>query len=46
VSLRAEARGRALAAAKVGGMIHANSTYPAEFIYDNLMIGCYYFKLF
>ena len=24
-------------AAKVGG-IHANSTYPAEFIYDNLMI--------
>ena len=26
-----------LAAAKVGG-IHANSTYPAEFIYDNLMI--------
>ena len=26
-----------LAAAKVGG-IHANKTYPAEFIYDNLMI--------
>ena len=26
-----------LAAAKVGG-IHANSTYPAEFIYDNLVI--------
>jgi GDP-L-fucose synthase len=26
-----------LAAAKVGG-IHANSTYPAEFIYDNLLI--------
>jgi GDP-L-fucose synthase len=26
-----------LAAAKVGG-IHANSTYPAEFIYDNLTI--------
>src|SRR6056297_74761 len=26
-----------LAAAKVGG-IYANSTYPAEFIYDNLMI--------
>jgi GDP-L-fucose synthase len=26
-----------LAAAKVGG-IHANMTYPAEFIYDNLMI--------
>ncbi len=25
------------AAAKVGG-IHANSTYPAEFIYDNLMV--------
>ncbi|MDG2013267.1 MAG: NAD-dependent epimerase/dehydratase family protein, partial [Pirellulaceae bacterium] len=24
------------AAAKVGG-IHANNTYPAEFIYDNLM---------
>ena len=28
-----------LAAAKVGG-IYANSTYPAEFIYDNLMIEC------
>lgn len=28
-----------LAAAKVGG-IHANNTYPAEFIYDNLMIEC------
>jgi GDP-L-fucose synthase len=27
-----------LAAAKVGG-IHANNTYRAEFIYDNLMIG-------
>jgi GDP-L-fucose synthase len=27
-----------VAAAKVGG-IHANSTYPAEFIYENLMIG-------
>jgi GDP-L-fucose synthase len=26
-----------LAAAKVGG-IHANSTYPADFIYDNLMV--------
>ena len=26
-----------LAAAKVGG-IHANNTYPAEFIYDNLMV--------
>ena len=26
-----------LAAAKVGG-IHANNTYPAEFIFDNLMI--------
>ena len=26
-----------LAAAKVGG-IHANSTYPGEFIYQNLMI--------
>jgi GDP-L-fucose synthase len=26
-----------LAAAKVGG-IHANATYPAEFLYDNLMI--------
>ncbi len=28
-----------LAAARVGG-IHANNTYPAEFIYDNLMIQC------
>ena len=28
-----------LAAAKVGGII-ANNTYPAEFIYNNLMIGC------
>ena len=28
-----------LAAAKVGG-IAANSSYPAEFIYDNLMIEC------
>jgi len=28
-----------VAAAKVGG-IHANSTYPADFIYDNLMIEC------
>jgi len=28
-----------VAAAKVGG-IHANNTYPAEFIYDNLMIEC------
>lgn len=27
-----------LAAAKVGG-IHANNTYPAEFIYDNMMIA-------
>lgn len=27
-----------IAAAKVGG-IHANSTYPAEFIYENLMIA-------
>ena len=26
-----------LAAAKVGG-IHANNTYPAEFLYDNLMM--------
>ena len=26
------------AAAKVGG-IHANSTYPAEFIYENLMMA-------
>lgn len=28
-----------LAAAKVGG-IHANSAYPAEFIYENLLIEC------
>ena len=28
-----------LAAAKVGG-IHANNTYPAEFIYENLLIEC------
>jgi len=28
-----------LAAAKVGG-IHANNTYPADFIYENLMIEC------
>ena len=28
-----------IASAKVGG-IHANKTYPAEFIYDNLMIQC------
>ena len=28
-----------LAAAKVGGII-ANNTYPAEFIYENLMIEC------
>lgn len=28
-----------LAAAKVGG-IHANTTFPAEFIYQNLMIEC------
>lgn len=28
-----------LAAAKVGG-IHANHTYPAEFIYENLMMEC------
>jgi GDP-L-fucose synthase len=28
-----------LAAAKVGG-IHANTAYPAEFIYENLMIEC------
>lgn len=27
-----------VAAAKVGG-IHANSTYPADFIYDNLMVA-------
>ncbi len=36
----AEARPQAvfMAAAKVGG-IHANSTYPADFIYDNLIIA-------
>ena len=28
-----------MAAAKVGG-IHANNTYPADFIYDNLMVQC------
>jgi len=28
-----------VAAAKVGG-IHANNTYPADFIYQNLMIEC------
>ena len=28
-----------LAAAKVGG-IHANNTYPAEFIYENMLIEC------
>jgi GDP-L-fucose synthase len=28
-----------LAAAKVGG-IHANRSYPAEFIYENLMVQC------
>ena len=28
-----------LAAAKVGGIL-ANNTYPAEFIYDNLMVQC------
>ncbi|MGN5003004.1 GDP-L-fucose synthase [Aeromonas sp. 82P] len=28
-----------LAAAKVGG-IHANNSYPAEFIYENLMMEC------
>lgn len=28
-----------LAAAKVGG-IHANNTYPAEFIYENLIMQC------
>ena len=28
-----------IAAAKVGG-IHANNTYPAEFLYQNLMIEC------
>ncbi|GMM61922.1 GDP-L-fucose synthase [Novosphingobium pituita] len=31
--------GVVLAAAKVGG-IHANNTYPADFIYENLMIEC------
>lgn len=31
--------GVVLAAAKVGG-IHANNTYPANFIYENLMIEC------
>jgi len=29
-----------LAAAKVGG-IHANNTYPADFIYQNIMIQCH-----
>jgi nucleoside-diphosphate-sugar epimerase len=28
-----------LAAARVGG-IHANNTYPAQFIYENLMVEC------
>ncbi len=28
-----------LAAARVGG-IHANNTYPADFIHDNLVIAC------
>jgi GDP-L-fucose synthase len=28
-----------LAAAKVGG-IHANNTYPADFIYENLLVQC------
>ncbi len=28
-----------VAAAKVGG-IHANNTYPAEFIYENLLVQC------
>src|SRR4051812_24210487 len=28
-----------LAAAKVGG-IHANNSYPAEYIYENLVIEC------
>jgi len=28
-----------MAAAKVGG-IHANNTYPADFIYENLMVEC------
>ncbi|MCZ3203672.1 NAD-dependent epimerase/dehydratase family protein, partial [Acinetobacter baumannii] len=31
--------GVVLAAAKVGG-IYANNTYPADFIYENLMIEC------
>lgn len=31
--------GVVLAAAKVGG-IHANNAYPADFIYENLMIEC------
>jgi nucleoside-diphosphate-sugar epimerase len=31
--------GVVLAAAKVGG-IYANNTYPAEFIYENLMVEC------
>jgi len=40
-SFMAEARPDAviMAAAKVGG-IHANNSYPAEFIYENLMIQC------
>ncbi len=29
-----------ISAAKVGG-IHANSTYPADFLYDNLVIECH-----
>jgi nucleoside-diphosphate-sugar epimerase len=38
--LRAEKPDRILvAAAKVGG-IHANNTYPADFIFENLMIEC------
>ncbi|MGK2915053.1 MAG: NAD-dependent epimerase/dehydratase family protein, partial [Porticoccaceae bacterium] len=28
-----------VAAAKVGG-IHANDTYPADFLYQNLMVEC------
>lgn len=28
-----------MAAAKVGG-IHANNTYPAQFIYENMMMEC------
>lgn len=35
----AQVDGVVLAAAKVGG-IHANNTYPADFIYENLMIEC------